>query len=893
MNKYIKIILIIFGFLIPYLLIYRAFFISGSLSFSDAPFFAPENLMELFNYPFTWNFRNDNFGSPQFNILWIYLPTYLYGLLNHYLDLGNDILIRLIFYFPATILAIIGSWKFIGKFNQNIYGKFLGSFLYGFNTYFLMLVDGGQVGISLAYGLFPFTVLYTLNYLQEINIKKYCYALLTLFVLFNTDIRIGLIAVLLSLLILMIVVKNIDWLKLLKNLFLLGLSILGLCSFWVYPTLLNFYSSTFGEIGTNNNFISLLNSFFIFQPHFPLNQFGKLFPTPFYFCLLLILIFGNLFFLSKFKKAEKKLVLNFSLLFLLFVFIAKGNQDPLGGIFTWIINHIPAGVAFRDASKFYIPLILIGGLLLSFTTRGLEKIIKKKLMWKIFALGIYGYLLILIYPALSGNLSGVLGQPNKYKENDYQQISNKLSLDQGFFRSLYIEEKPAKFYGTFEKPAISANSLYKERPFSSMIVGKYDLYNFLHDQQFKQWFNLLGIKYIFIPENERKKILSVQESQERNEFLNFVNETLPFKKLDWKLSFPGYINNEIMPHIFAQKKAFFIIGGEDIYKTLSNVKNFNLANQGFVFLEDGKTNPDNLKLIDPNDILLLFNNKSNDDLIMSFFQTEMISTDNAIENQWKFRNSSEYLTWKYDLLLNGIESNEFDYGKGISFSTITNEKIKFNVNIPKNDNYYLTIRYTNATSSAGIKVSTLNKNYDLINDKPSIFKWNIIGPINLKQGDLPLEIINKGGFVMVNTLGIISEKDYKDKKQTVNNLVNKVKTIYLEKNNDISEIIPYLQDNYLPVNFKQLNPTKYSIINLPKNAKWLVFSDHYNQGWTIENELNLPFYSMINGFYIKNFSTNLTLNFLPQKSVKTGIILSSVTGIVILGFILYIKKKNK
>lgn len=892
MNKNFKLVFIFLGFLIPYLLVYKSFFLNGSLAFGDAPFFAPENLKELFNLPFTWNFRNDNFGSSQFYILWLYLPTYLYGILNHYLNFNNDILIRLIFYFPATILAILGSWKFIGKFNQNLYGKFLGSFLYGFNTYFLLLVDGGQVGISLAYGLFPFIVLFTLNYLQETNIKKFFYALFSLFILLNIDIRIGLISLLLSLLIWMVLTKNKEWLKLLRNLCLLGLSILGLCSYWIYPTLLNYSSSSFPSLVTNNNSITLLNSFFIFQPHFPLNQFGKLFPTPFYFCLLPVFILGNLIFLSKFKKTESKTILYFSLLFFLFVFISKGSNDPMGNILSWIVNHIPAGAAFRDTSKFYIPLILIGGLLLSFTISGLEKIIKNKFKWDIFILIVYGYLMILILSALSGSLNGVLGKINIIRDADYLIISNKINQNQDFFRSLYIEEKPAKFFGTFEKPVISGNSLYIERPFASMIIGKYDLYNFFHNQQLKQWFNLLGIKYIFFPENERKKILSNKEKKERQIFLNFVDKTLSYNKLNWGLSFPGYVNSEIMPHIFGQKKSLFIVGDENIYQTLFKDSGFKLQNQGLIFLEDGKNNPESLQKINPEDMTLIFFKKNNDDLLMSYFQKEMLSLDKNIESQWKFRNYEDYLTWKYDLLLNGIESSEFDYGKGVIFSTIANEKIKLKVDVPQTDNYYLSVRYTNSTSSAGLMVSLSNQEYNLINKIPQQFKWSILGPFRLNKGKLPLELTNKNGFVMLNTLVIISEKNLEGKEKEMNNLLNKTKAIYLNDNNDISKIVPLIKDNYLSIDYKQIDPTKYSISNLPKGIKWLIFSDHYNKNWQINNSLNFPFYSMINGFYIENTPSNFDLDYSPQKDVNVGIKFSLLSLGIICAISIYLRKRQ-
>lgn len=894
MNQIFKKALIFLGFGLPFVVIYKAFLLPGSLAWGDAPFFSPENLKELFNVPYLWNDRHDNFGSPQYYILWLYLPTYLYGLLNYALGLGNDLLIRIIFYFPATVLAIIGTWKFIGKFHQGTLGKFLGSFLYGFNTYFLMLLDGGQVGVALAYGLFPITLVNILGYVNNLSIKNFLHALATFFALVSVDIRIASIAVIFIGVI--IAIEGVEEVRnKLSGLLILCLAVLGLCSYWIIPTMNGTFLSGLGNIGglnSGNSFISLTNSLFLFQPHFPLNQFGKLTPTPFYFALLLPLIFGCLLFIEKVQ--NKKQVLKFTFVFLTLAFLAKGGSEPLGSLYLWFVN-LPGGVAFRDSSKFYIPLLLTAALLLSFSINLSQQIVKQKSVENIIAGGIFVYLLFLIHPAVMGNLSGVLGEGRVSQAvNDYNKIAQSLSSDSNFARSLWFEEKPSRFYGTWEKPAISANNLYQDRPFASMIVGTYDLFNYLHSPQLCQWLDLLGMKYIFLPEPERKKIQGVKEQNFRQELLSAVSQTKCLSSVNQGLTFPSYQSFEHMPQLFAQKRAILVVGGEQVYDKLIENPRFSLKNQGVIFAEDGRTNINYLENLNPESLLILFEGKNFSDLQMAYLAETMLAPNQALIKQWKVYSTNNYLSWKYELLKNDIESKEFDYGKGVAISTIAGEKLNFKSPVSSKGINYLAIRFTNSLDG-NLKVKALDNEYHLHNHQSGSFKWKILGPITIDQDNLEVEIVNGGKLALVNTLGVISEEEFNQSNRQTDQLLQRYKTIDSTKGlSDLS----VLNDSPIRLDYQRINPTEYKIMNFPDYPVWLFFSDHYNVNWGINNQVaktHLPFYASYNGFYLDGKSNSLLLSYLPQEQVKLSVVISlfSVGAVILIISLIFIKRKFK
>ena len=482
---------------IPYILVFKSFFIPGHLVWGDAPFFYPENLKQLFNLPFLWNFKNENFGAPQSTVLWLYLPTYLYGLLNQLFGWNNDFLIRIIFYFPATALSLFSSWLFLRRFIKNPFAIAIGMMVYSFNTYFISLIDGGVVGLALAYGLFPLVVYTVLDYFEKGTILKFASALIFSVFITNIDLRLAIVAWILAILLLisqLFLTKNFSR-KYVLRFIMLFLPLVLINSFWLIPFLRNIGDYSSGA-SNNNNFVKLLDALTLFSPHFPENDFGKIAKIPFYFYFILFLLFGSLFLV----KEKRKTILSLSILYFIFAFLVKGQSDPFGNIYYSLINF-PLGTAFRDSTKFFAPLALMGGILIAYTIEALKNRLNNHIFWVVFVLT-YFYILVLIYPAIFGQMNGVLR--NSVSDQDFVFIAQKIRGEPPFFRTLWINEKPQMAYTDWQHPGLSGNTLYQDRPFASMNIGKFDLDNFIYDINFPKWLDLLGIKYILL---DRKSVV--------------------------------------------------------------------------------------------------------------------------------------------------------------------------------------------------------------------------------------------------------------------------------------------------------------------------------------------------------------------------------------------------
>ncbi len=893
MRKNKLLLLLLVGFVLPLLLVYKNFFLPGVLTFGDAPYFYLENLKELFNIPFLWSFRNDNFGAPQQPILWLYLPTFLLGLLNHYLNIDNEVLIRVIFYFPCVILSIVGTWLFVGQFTKNSFAKFFSSIFYTFNSYILTLIDGGQIGIALSYGLFPLASYAILCFWKKQSLKNFLLSLLLLFLLSNTDLRVFIIEIFFIALIILAKYFRLNDLgfnfsKALRFC-LLFICLLLVDSFWLIPFITNISSASltvFKSNAASSNLVSLVDSFFLFQPHFPLNEFGKTFPLPIFFIFLPVLILNFFIFGKRHSHKQTKFLLYISLIYLFFVFLAKGANPPLGIFYQKVISAIPLGFAFRDSSKFFIPTLSLVCLLLAFSIQNILKILKKKPKEaSVFLTFIYIYLLFLVYPALIGDLSGVLGK------RIFLNSEIKLQDKNFFYRTLWFPEKIPTTFATWKNPALSANDLYKERPFASMTVGSYDLFGFLHSNQLDQWLKLLGVKYVFFPENQRKKIWDKKDYQERAIFLQFIDRISYLKKLTSITTIPVYQIENNLPHILAQKKILIVLGGEQIYNILLSNPKFQLQNQATLFLEQGNFDPKRFLEIDKDSASVILYNRNKNELPFVFLQQLMLSTLDASKNKWAKNSSDDYLKWKASLFEIGINILDFDFGKGISYSTIKDEKIQQKLTISNTGDYVLALRYTNASTSAGIKLKIDTFETNIKSTDPNNFHWSYFEIPNLTSGSKIIEVTNLGGAVVLNTFLLVDKKTYNQAQIEANKLETNLELFNLNTPLDLKNLNNQLDTNFLAVEYKIVDPTKY-IVDAPKEAKWLTFTDHYDPRWYLGNHQAYPFYAMVNGFYLAdNNYQNLELFYKPQKKVFLGVALSLVTLtiIIVLSLIYYLK----
>ncbi|MBI3485827.1 hypothetical protein HY025_02675, partial [Candidatus Daviesbacteria bacterium] len=175
------------------------------------------------------------------------------------------------------------------------------------------------------------------------------------------------------------------------------------------------------------------------------------------------------------------------------------------------------------------------------------------------------------------------------------------------------------------------------------------------------------------------------------------------------------------------------------------------------------------------------------------------------------------------------------------------------------------------------------------------FHWSYFEIPTLTSGTKIIEVTNLGSAVALNTVLLISKNDYQQAVETAEKLTSHFNTYNFNDQIVSQEIQKELNNNnYFFVDYNRINPTQYKI-NIPNNTNWIVFTDHYNQGWNLEDSKSYPFYAMVNGFYLKKNDLNrtLVLYFTPQKTIEYGVLLSLISFSFILILISIFKFKSK
>ena len=166
MKNRVQSLILIAAFVVPLFLLLRNIFFLGSQSWGDAPHFWASEVKELFSEPSAWTQRGINFGGVNL-LLWISPLMFLLGVLGKCFSLTSDILVNLVFYLPGVTLAAAGAYSFAKSQKLTNIASFFAGITYTFSTYFFLAIDGGQVGIVLAYGLFPFSLLFLKKFISK------------------------------------------------------------------------------------------------------------------------------------------------------------------------------------------------------------------------------------------------------------------------------------------------------------------------------------------------------------------------------------------------------------------------------------------------------------------------------------------------------------------------------------------------------------------------------------------------------------------------------------------------------------------------------------------------------------------------------------------------------
>lgn len=403
MGKYKKIIGIVsvgFIILITYRIIFYFIQIAGGDYFSLSSM--QLDYWRLFPF-FVWD--------PKVGMGWSIIPlvssqpySWFIGWIGGLVGDNGVLIERLVWWIPFLAISFISSFLLSKKLLKHSLFSYIVPFFYLCNTYILLIVGGGQIaGIGFAYAFAPLVILSYILLLERTTLNRAILTGLALSVSVMLDLRMTYVT-LVGIGIFMLIkftfqLRDVN--ERLKNLFknllyiflIPGLVSTLLHAFWLIPMAivrqnpLNQLGSAYNSLAavTYFSFGTFEQAFGLLHPNWPENIFGKVgFMKP-EFLLLPLLAYSSLFFIKKGKKTEEEkketlYVLYFALLGIIGVFLAKGANDPFGGIYLWMFSHVPGFIMFRDPTKWYLLIALSYSLLIPYAVGKIYEFLKRRLV---------------------------------------------------------------------------------------------------------------------------------------------------------------------------------------------------------------------------------------------------------------------------------------------------------------------------------------------------------------------------------------------------------------------------------------------------------------------------------------------------------------------------------
>jgi len=516
-NKLSLFVIFIFLFVI-----FRQWFsFDKTLSSGDWPYLYPENTAEFqipTQQPFLWI-------EPYYQI------TAKIGV--ELLDLPWEVTEKIFWFIPLIFVGFFSSTFFLRYIFKDLkLGNFyiaLGSLFYVANTYFLMVMGGGQLGVAFSYGLAPLTLFFLIRALREkIDLKLFVLSSLTLAIQIMFDPRIFILTILIFLVYFLFHLffdKTVRK-EMITSLFGILFVSFFLNLFWIIPNFI-YYQQEFSFIATEPlasflSFAKFENSLSLLHPNWPENIFGKVgFMKP-EFIPLAIVAYISLPFINIKNKKQALIIISFALIGLMGSFLGKGVNPPLGGVYEFF-STLPGSSLFRDPTKFYILTATSYSVIIPLSVYYLYQILNKrtKFLGVIFVWIFLFYISFLLKPVFFGELSGTF-EPKKVP-NEYIKFKNFITEQNEAFNYLSVPESQRFLYSSRQNSAIGVRDLFASENIASVpaILNKNSAKKTLMEE---------NIKYIVVPYDLLGEIFVADRKYDNKLYIGMINS---FKEFDW------------------------------------------------------------------------------------------------------------------------------------------------------------------------------------------------------------------------------------------------------------------------------------------------------------------------------------------------------------------------
>lgn len=506
------------------LFLYRNWFTGGVISGSDFTYIYPSQFPEFTLQPYAWSgIFGNGLGGLTLNIL--NLDFYLHGIggfLVNFLHISWGLAYRLIFFWPFLIVGFFGAYYLGLVLVKDKVFAAVSPLIYLTNTYILMLVGGGQVGLMMAYAVAPYIFA---SFVANNRIPFVVSAgFLVLF-----DLRFSVLIFAALILYTVFVIPPNKWFARIRFVVLPMITVLALHSFWIIPAVFS-GSLAVPEGYDNPGWLAFLSwaefskTISLLHPNWPENIFGKTyFMRPEFIILPVLAFIPSLLFRDK-KNISTRQYYFFILLLLISAFLAKGVNPPFGSVYEWLFTHMPLFSGFRDPTKFYFLSAIAYTVLIPHSISLIKEAVGEKMRISTAILVFICLWGLLIAPLVKGTLGGTFQKtliPPEYMQ--YERLTTQSGK---FQRTLVVPWRNRFVINSTLFPAMDASAMFDSRDLP-VIIQK------LEEDEIEHLLTRYAIKYVVVPDDFTGEIFLNNRKYDpavRQRFINTLDKLGYLKK---------------------------------------------------------------------------------------------------------------------------------------------------------------------------------------------------------------------------------------------------------------------------------------------------------------------------------------------------------------------------
>lgn len=492
----------IFLFLVLNFLIHKEWVISTHyLTYSDTQIYLPYKTEDLLGDSKSV-FNTQGLGGLDLTISNKPL-TFFHGIFN---EIGIDYIdsFKIIYFIPILLIGPLGMYFFFNKtlkFSQITIFSLL--FLFFYNSYFVILQTGHlMIAASLS---FSGLLLYFFHeYLRNYQAKHIYLLIILMFLMSFYDLRILLVLFLIIFIILIFLYlhkeyrKKYNFKKILVDFLFICLFLFLLNFYWI-NTYINsealFSNSILDRSVFGNQFFSLIFSLTLSHSFWNGKEFIP-FSVQAPGILSYIVTLSALLSFIYVKRNQTEDKYSYFFVLILGILITKQSDIPFSGLYSFLFENIPGFKLFREASKFYIMLMIGFSVVIGFF---LEYLKEKKYTKMYF---IFIFLILLNF---SGTAKSILTKDIKEMfiqrevPREYQNLNSYIDINkEKFERVLWLPAKSRWGYETNNKPGLEYTNQDSFKDLIGYQPEKLIFSNLLNQEEIENYLNILSIKYVVV-----------------------------------------------------------------------------------------------------------------------------------------------------------------------------------------------------------------------------------------------------------------------------------------------------------------------------------------------------------------------------------------------------------